>query len=150
MAKFLSEEQRTLLTAALDRLIPAAGAMPSAGGTRAAEYIDGAAAGSPRMARLFAAGLRALELAAARKGASFVDLSDDERDDILRGMEANKPAFFETLLAHAYNGYYTDPSVIVALGLEARPPQPRGYVVERGDLSSLAAVVARGKAYREA
>ena len=43
-----------------------------------------------------------------------------------------------------YNGYYINPTVLESLGLEARPPQPKGYVVEAGDLNSLEAVVQRG------
>ena len=49
----------------------------------------------------------------------------------------------------SYNGYYINPTVLESLGLEARPPQPKGYVVEAGDLSSLEAVVQRGQAYRD-
>ena len=150
MARFLSGEQRALLNAILDRLIPAEGAMPGAGQAGAAEHIDGVAGGSARMARLFAAGLRSIELDAARSGATFVEMTGDQQDEILRGIEANKSAFFETLLMHAYNGYYSNPQVAEALGLEPRPPQPRGHYVDFGDFSSLEAVQSRGQAYKEA
>ena len=53
MAKFLGAEQRALLDAVLDRLIPAEGAMPGAGQNGTADYIDGVAGRSARMARLF-------------------------------------------------------------------------------------------------
>ena len=49
-----------------------------------------------------------------------------------------------------YNGYYINPTALGSLGLDPRPPQPRGYVVEAGDLSSLEAVVQRGQVYRDA
>ena len=101
------------------------------------------------MARLFAAGLRSVESAAARRGSSFIDMTGDQQDEILRGIESNKSAFFETLLMHTYNGYYSNPQVVEALGLEPRPPQPRGHVVEVGDFRSLETVVERGVAYRE-
>ena len=51
---------------------------------------------------------------------------------------------------HTYNGYYSNPQVVEALGLEPRPPQPGGHVVEVGDFSSLDAVQSRGQAYRDA
>ena len=150
MAVFLSPQQRALLDAILDRLIPATGEMPGAGQAGTADHIDGVAGGSARMARLFAAGLRSIESAAVRRGASFVDMNVDQQDEILRGIESNKPAFFETLLMHTYNGYYSNPQVVEALGLEPRPPQPGGHVVEVGDFSSLDAVQSRGQAYRDA
>ena len=150
MARFLSGEQRTLLNAILDRLIPAEGEMPGAGEAGGAEHIDAIAGGSARLARLFAAGLRSIESTTSRRGASFTEMTSDQQDEILRGMEANKSAFFETLLLHTYNGYYSNPRVVEALGLEPRPPQPRGHEVEVGDFSSLEVVQSRGQAYREA
>ena len=124
--------------------------MPGAGQAATADYLDGIAGQSPRLARLFTAGLRSIELAAARRGSSFLDMTGDQQDEILRDIEENNSAFFETLLMHTYNGYYSNPNVVDALGLEPRPPQPRGHEVEFGDFSSLAAVQARGTAYREA
>ena len=108
MAMFLSAEQRALLDAVLDRLIPAEGAMPGAGQNGTSDYIDGVAGRSARMARLFGAGLRSIELAASRRGASFAELDGETQDEVLRGIEANKSAFFEALLGQAYNGYYSN------------------------------------------
>ncbi len=150
MAAFLSAQQRSLLDAILDRLIPAEGAMPGAGQAGTAEYIDGVAGGSPRMARLFAEGLRSIESSAVKRGSNFVEMPGDKQDELLRNVESDKPAFFETLLMHTYNGYYSNPTVVEALGLEPRPPQPRGHEVEFGDFSSLETVAARGQAYRDA
>jgi hypothetical protein len=39
--------------------------------------------------------------------------------------------------------YYRDDRVMVSLGLEARPPFPKGYVLEQGDWSLLDPVRAR-------
>ena len=41
-------------------------------------------------------------------------------------------------------------SVVEGLGLEDRPPYPKGYEVEAGDLSLLDPVRARPKLYRDA
>lgn len=150
MARFLSSEQRALLDAILDRLIPAQGEMPGGGQVGTADYLDGIAGQSPEIARLFAAGLSSIELAAGRDGTNFLDMIGDQQDEILRNIEESESAFLETLLMHTYNGYYSNPAVIEALGLEPRPPQPRGHEVEFGDFGTLEAVQARGTAYREA
>ena len=149
MAMFLSAEQRALLDAVLDRFIPAEGAMPGAGQNGTSDYIDGVVGKSARLARLFGDGLRGVELAASKRGGNFADLDGEVQDEVLRGVEADESAFFEALLGMAYNGYYSNPEVVAALGLDARPPQPLGHEVEFGDFGSLNAVVARGTAFRE-
>ena len=150
MPRFLSQSQHSLATAVLDRLIPHQDEMPGAGEVGTADYIDGVVSTSPQLARLFSGGLQDIEIAAARVGASFEELSGDQQDEVLRGMEADSPEFFDLLVRHTYNGYYSNPKVVELLGLDPRPPQPRGNRVERGDLSSLQLVVDRGQAYRDA
>ena len=51
MATFLSADQRALLDAALDRLIPPLGALPGAGQAGTADYLDAVVGESPRLAR---------------------------------------------------------------------------------------------------
>lgn len=150
MATFLSSDQIVLLNAILDRLIPASDEMPGAGQAGTADYLDGVIGQSARLSRLFNTGLRGIESAAVGRGASFAELTGDQQDEILRQIEDSDSTFFETLLMHTYNGYYSNPTVVEALGLEPRPPQPRGHTVEMGNFSTLDAVVARGTAYRQA
>ena len=45
--------------------------------------------------------------------------------------------------------YYRDPRVLKAIGVEQRPPFPKGYQVEQGDFSLLDPVRARGPVWRE-
>lgn len=45
--------------------------------------------------------------------------------------------------------YYRDDRVMCALGMEARPPFPKGHEVEQGDWSLLEPVRTRPKLYRE-
>ena len=150
MPRFLSESQYDQTSAALDRLIPSRGDMPGAGEVGTADYLDGIAAGSAQIARLFATGLQDIEIAAARSGSGFHELSGDQQDEILRAAEADDSEFFDALIRHTYNGYYSNPKIVQLLGLDPRPPQPRGNRVERGDLSALEAVAERGQAYRDA
>ena len=150
MPRFLSHNQRSLITATLDRLIPRWEDMPGAGEAGTADYLDNIATNSTQVARLFSRGLQDIEIAASRLGSSFEELSEERQDEALREVEADSPAFFEQLVRHTYNGYYSNPEVVELLGLDPRPPQPRGNYVELGDLSSLHAVVQRGQAYRDA
>ena len=46
--------------------------------------------------------------------------------------------------------YYRDDRVVLALGLEARPPFPKGHTLEQGDWSLLDPVRARPKLWRDA
>ncbi len=150
MAGFLSQNQHRLVTSVLDRLIPPQGAMPGAGEVGTANYLDGIATESAQLARLFSHGLQDIEIAAAQVGSDFKELSGDQQDEVLRDVEADSPQFFDLLVRHTYNGYYSNPTVVELLGLDPKPPQPRGNRVERGDLSSLQTVVSRGRAYRDA
>jgi hypothetical protein len=45
--------------------------------------------------------------------------------------------------------YYRDDRVLLALGLEARSPFPKGYTVEQGDWSLLDAVRGREPFWRD-
>ncbi|MEM7211632.1 MAG: hypothetical protein AAF479_07015 [Pseudomonadota bacterium] len=44
--------------------------------------------------------------------------------------------------------YYRDPRVLEAIGVEPRPPFPKGYQVEQGDFSLLDPVRSRGPIWR--
>ena len=59
------------------------------------------------------------------------------------------PAVFQTLLVHAYRDYYQHPRVVEALGLEPRPPFPKGFEVAPSDLTLLDPVRRRRKMYRD-
>ena len=146
----LTPEQIDLLTSVLDRIVPADGGLPGAGQLGVAAYVDATVARSPGLKKLFAGGLAELSIRAESVGPSgFAALADDRKDVMLSELEAAAPEFFEALVRHTYNGYYMDPEVIALLGLEVRPPQPKGYMVEPGDLSGLERVKRRGQVHRE-
>ena len=150
MSKFLSQSQRALAAAVLDRLIPRQGDMPGAGELGVADYLDGVASNSAQLARLFSSGLQDIEIASARLGDAFERLSAERQDEALKDVESNSSEFFEQLVRHTYNGYYTNAKAVELLGLDPSPPQPRGNFVARGDFSSLDTVAQRGQAYRNA
>ena len=151
MPAFFVASQQMLLSAVLNRLIPATDDFPGAGDLGIASYVDMVVGRFADLRRLFAEGLTHIALASqARQGQEFIDLADDHKDAVLRRVETLHPAFFEALVQHTYSGYYSHPTVIRLLGLEARPPQPRGYHLEPLDLTLLDNVKQRGPLYRQA
>lgn len=134
---------RDLLAAVLDRLIPAGGGLPG-GGAVAVDHVLRAM----RQADL-AALLAAVEQA-PHSSDGFTALPPAERDALLQRVEAAQPAAFERLVVQAYCGYYSDPAVLQGLGLDPRPPQPRGHLLEPFDPSLLERVRQRPPIYRQA
>ena len=152
MPKALAASQRALLRSALDRLIPAGGGFPGAGDLDdLLDHLDGAAASSPGMRRMFAEGLRQIGIESERRhGRVFEDLDGAAQDAVLRHVEGEHPAFFEALVRHAYQGYYSHPTVVRLLGLEARPPQPLGHACPAFDAAITRSMSQRGALYRSA
>jgi hypothetical protein len=150
MPAFFVASQQLLLSHVLNRLVPASDDFPGAGDLGVASYVDTVVGRSAELKRLFAQGLTDITLASqALLGQDFVGLADDQKDVVLRQVETQQPAFFEALVQHTYSGYYSHPTVIRLLGLEARPPQPRGYHLEPLDLTLLDHVKQRGPLYRQ-
>jgi hypothetical protein len=124
----LSEEQRRLLAAVLDRIVPPRDQLPGAGGLGVDAAIDRTLAQTPRLRRRFLDGLAEIAVASARRtDRHFQALDAATQDDVLRTVEAAQPAFFAALVEHTYRGYYTLPEVHAVIGYEPRPPQPLGY-----------------------
>ena len=95
-------------------------------------------------------GLSALEERLKERGASELGaLSPEIRSELMHELADAEPGFLPALIFHTYARYYRLPSVMEALGLEARPPFPKGYDMEPNDFSLLEAVRNRGKLYRD-
>jgi gluconate 2-dehydrogenase subunit 3-like protein len=139
--------RRGVLAAVLDDLVPAGDGFPGAGAV-ALDHVLGVAAASPDVDRLLSAGLGAVETAAG--GADLATLDAGAREALLRSVEAAHPVFFDTLVRHVYDGYYSHPDVVTRLGLDPRPPQPHGHRIEWREDMDLSRVVARGRRYRPA
>jgi Gluconate 2-dehydrogenase subunit 3 len=151
MPVFFVASQQMLLSAVLNRLIPATDDFPGAGDLGIASYVDTVVGRFADLRRLFAEGLTHIAMASqALQGQEFIALADDHKDAVLRQVETLHPTFFEALVQHTYSGYYSHPTVIRLLGLEARPPQPRGYHLEPLDFTLLDNVKQRGPLYRQA
>lgn len=86
----------------------------------------------------------------ARFARGFAALNEDERRSLVGELRAQTPAFMNRLAMETLACYYQHDRVLEGLGVEARPPYPKGYQVAQGDLSLLEPVRARGKIYRDA
>lgn len=141
----LTPAARDVLAAVLDEIIPpsADGRLPGAGTLGLAAEVEAFLAGTPGGLADVAVRLDALA------GDGFARLAGARRTEALRSFEARSPGLVASLLAPTIVRYYQAPRVLVALGLEARPPHPKGHVLEAGDLGPLEAVRRRGKIYRE-
>jgi len=134
--------------AVLDQLIPARDdGMPGAGTLGLGAYVE-ARLGDAQPG--VAAGLAALDHRAREEGCEdFAGLGGPRAAELLREVAADHPGFLESLIFHAYSGYYQHPQVVESIGLEARPPFPGGYGLEPGDLGLLDDVRSRSRLYRE-
>ena len=141
----LTFEQRATLSCVLDEIVPSSedGRLPGAGTLGLAGAVEGFLQRTPGAVADLARALDALG------AAGFAALADAQRTRALHDFEAMHPGFVPGLIAPTYLGYYQEPRVYEALGLEPRPPHPKGHVLEPGDLSLLEAVRRRGKIYRD-
>jgi len=150
VASVLSDGQLETLKSVLDIIIPMYGEFPGAGKLGGAKYIDGVVGKSTQLKRLFLQGLAQVGIESnAMYKQEFAHLTANQRTEVLQHLESREPVFFDSLARYCYNFYYTQPKVLMLLGLDVRPPQPKGFQLEAGDFSLLEKVTKRGILYRE-
>lgn len=149
-----SDDERELLTAVLNRLIPANQdkAIPAAGEAGITASLGGLAASDVETARLFAQGLKRAEALASDAGGAFASLDAVGQVAVMRQLEDAEPAFFAALIRHTYMAYYSRADIRALLGLSANPVHPDGYDVPRETPDFMAELTApvrrRGQVYR--
>ncbi len=82
-------------------------------------------------------------------GGGFPDRSDEEQRSAVQRLHETDAKLATVLATVVVRCYYRDDRVMRSLGLEPRPPYPKGYDLEQGDWSLLEPVRARGPIYRE-
>jgi hypothetical protein len=87
--------------------------------------------------------------ALAALGDRFTDLDDTGAEAAANIVLGRDDRIAEVLGRVVLQCYYRDDRVLVALGLEARAPFPKGHVVEQGDWSLLNAVHGRPQLWRD-
>lgn len=153
MSDGFTADQLAALAGVLDLLIPPSGdgRLPGAGEAGVAARIAATAGRDEGLAAAVAAGLAALDGDARTRGAAgFLALAAADRLAALHAIGPAQPGFLPNLLFHTYAGYYQEGRVLEGLGLEARPPFPKGFAMEPFDVARLARVRSRGKLYRDA
>ncbi|MBS21399.1 MAG: hypothetical protein CL739_04830 [Chloroflexi bacterium] len=141
--KTLSKTNSDTLAVIADLIIPREGTLPSPTDINIVEHIDDSISRTPRLIRLFVEGLKDIE------GKDFLILKEKEQIDFLEKYESSHNLFFNELIRHTYNGYYTNPMVIKAIGMTGLPPQPTGYDLEQGEnFKLLEKVRDRGQIWR--
>ena len=146
----LTATQRRTLDCVLDLIVPASadGAKPSAAEVGVLDYIRAnEAATLPALGNEIG---RLEDEAQEQHGVAFADLDAASRQALVDAMRAADPALLRTLAVQTVTCYYQDARVLEAIGLEARPPFPKGYEVPAGDLTLLEPVRRRGSRVREA
>ena len=90
----------------------------------------------------------ALDQLARLAGRPLADLEPAQRDAVAVELRASGGEAVMTLTRVVLQCYYRDDRVVRSLGLEPRPPYPKGHVLEDGDWSLLDPVRARPPMWR--
>jgi len=80
---------------------------------------------------------------------AFAGLDQDRREALVNDWYRGGGAAAVMLGRLVLGAYYRDDRVLVALGLEARAPFPKGYILEQGDWSLLDPVRGRAPLWRD-
>jgi hypothetical protein len=91
---------------------------------------------------------QALAHLAQLAGGAFAGLEEARRAEVAAAFRETGGAPLSALVRVVLLCYYRDDRVMQSLGLEPRPPFPKGHVVEQGDWSLLDPVRARPPMYR--
>ena len=92
----------------------------------------------------------ALTRLAALADGAFAELDAARLEAVAQAFLSSDAPEVATLGRVILQCYYRDDRVMRSLGLEPRPPFPKGHVLEQGDWSLLDAVRARPKMWRDA
>jgi hypothetical protein len=90
----------------------------------------------------------ALDALAGLAGSPLAGLDPDRREAVAMALRATGGSAVATLTRVVLQCYYRDDRVVRSLGLEPRPPYPKGHVLEEGDWSLLDPVRARPPMWR--
>ena len=140
---FTADEER-LLVRLLDVVVPPSGdgRLPGAGQLGLVEHMARTVRETPMLRPVVEYGMSALGELAAKRG-------DGDVRAVLEEFAAGDQFFMPAFLFLVYSTYYQSPRVLAALGLEARPPHPKGHEMEPIDLTLLGPVRRRDGMFRK-
>jgi hypothetical protein len=85
----------------------------------------------------------------AMSGGQFADLDPQRQDAVAAQLRETGGEALTYLTRIILQCYYRDDRVMRSLGMELRPPYPKGFELEQGDWSLLDPVRKRPKLYRD-
>lgn len=144
-----SDAQTDALNVLMDLLIPASrdGRMPAA--KSLAIYADiGDLPDKDRA--LLESGLAETEARSLKRhGVGFAHLNADDAKALIDGLRSEGAPFIQCFITQTVGRYLAHDRVMPLIGLEARPPWPKGNTVAQGDWSLIDVVRNRSKIYRK-
>ena len=145
--KNLGQEQERTLNVLLNLFIPPSedGKIPGAADVGFLAYIQN----GNSMPWIIEGLINIIEESHNKYGQEFSSLSNFEQTQLIDKLRGRFRHFFNRLTTQVIQYYYQHDDVLKAIGLEARPPFPQGYLLEEGDLTLLEPVYLRGKIYRD-
>ena len=102
------------------------------------------------LGRDLAAVRRALADLSTLAGGVFATLDDNRAEAVAEKFLAQETPSLTALGRCVVQCYYRDDRVMLSLGVEPRPPFPKGHMIEQGDWSLLDPVRARAQMWRVA
>jgi len=119
----LTDAERTVLRAVMDRLVPPVDDLPGAGTMGLVDPVEAMARAHPPFHSALLALLGGLPAAA------FAALAGGDQDKALSRFEMAHPAVFSAALELVYLAYYADPRVGRRIGWRTGPLQPGGFAL---------------------
>ena len=111
-----------VLSALLDRLIPAVDNLPGAGEMGLVPEVVRLSGQQERFSALFSRAMASF----VSRNPTFESLTGEEQDEAIRSFEAESPRQFSVILKISYIAYYKDPTVHERIGWDGNNPQPDG------------------------
>ena len=147
----LTDADRSMLTAVLDRVIPAIDDLPAAGAMGLGQKVEQLAQKSDRFKSALLRVMDAFSLdPTTHASGGFASLPEEERDTAIREIEEAMPEAFGTFLELVYVVYYSEPSVHERIGWAGGPVQPKGFALAPFDEAVLEKARTRDEFWRKA
>ena len=122
-ARSLTDAERAVLQAVMDRLVPPIDDLPGAGAMGLLDQVEAMARAHPPFH------LALLALLGGLPAATFATRASADQDQAIARFEMAHPTVFNAALEVVYLAYYADPRVHGRIGWRGGPLQPDGFTL---------------------